>query len=603
MAMIPDGGSMLRVPYTRDWDNWVSQAQTTSQAFYINGNIGNVTTSQGSLTPPMGQGFPGINETSSWTQLAVFKLYTYTLPPLPAPQIPVYTQTQDTLSIEYQLDDVHTYTDQHDPYQGYIENGKDGRMWMRVVLHRFGEDPVVLVNQNQSGGTRRFDVDSWVQGWIYEGAGLNISGVGGIYQSNVNDEGEIISDIDELFGMIIWLASGPRIKSTGNVDFRQQRATGVGVNLTKLGYSMQFIDTDEDPYVDPEEDDDGFSGPGGGDGDHDKTTDQITIPPDPTISATSCGFVSLYNPTLAEINQLAAQINSETFFDTLKNFFEHAQDYIAGLAILPVQPTIAGQVHPKMGWHTLDVAMNLIASQYVTVNCGSINVREFYGSSFDYAPLTQLQLFLPYIGYVNLNTDEVMDKTLNVTYKVDVYNGNAVAFVLADGSIIGQYNGNCMQEVPVSSITFDDVIRNSIMLAVNVGSGLVSMGAALGGAGANQSAQTQVDMAQAQGNLVSAVGSGLVDVMTSKPRVERSGTLGSSLGLMSVQKPHLIKIIPRQSLPKDYKTICGYPSNITATLSQLSGYVQVDKIHISGITGTEDERKEIIALLNGGVII
>lgn len=603
MAMDTDGGLMLRLPYTEDWETWVQQAQTSSLAYLINGKITPIITSQATLTPPMSQGLPGIVETSSWVQLAVFKLYTYTLPPLPAPQIPVYTQTQDTLSIEYQLDDIRTYTDQHDPYAGYIENGKDGRMWMRVVLHRFGEDPEVLVNQNQSGGTRRFDVDSWVQGWIYEGAGINISGVGGIYQRNVDENGEVISGVDELFGMIIWLASGPRIKSTGNVDFRQQRATGVGVNLTKLGYSLNPIDSEEDPYADPEEQNQGFSYPDGGDGDHDKTTDQITIPPDPTISATSCGFVSLYNPTLAEINQLAAQINSETFFDTLKNFFEHAQDYIAGLAILPVQPTIAGQVHPKMGWHTLDVAMNLIASQYVSVNCGSINVREFYGSSFDYAPLTQLQLYLPYIGYINLNTDEVMDKTLNVTYKVDVYNGNAVAFVLADGSIIGQYNGNCMQEVPVSSITFDDVIRNSIMLAVNVGSGLVSMGAALGGAGGNQSAQTQADMAQAQGNLVSSVGSGLVDVMTAKPRVERSGTLGSSLGLMSVQKPHLIKIIPRQSLPKDYKTICGYPSNITATLSELSGYVQVDKIHISGITGTEDERKEIIALLNGGVLI
>ena len=555
MAIVTDGGSLIRLPYTTDWEKWITSAATNQNAYYINANNSPIIDSQGGDRPPLSSGMPGIALTTSWTQLFRLKLYRRTLPPLPAPQVPIYEETQDTISFEYQLDDIHTYTDQHDPYQGYIENGKDGRIWMRIVLHQFGEDPEVLVNMNVPGGTRRYDVDSWTQGWIYEGMGICISGIGGLYQSNIDADGEVIPDQDELLGAVIWLACGPRMASTGDVDFRQNRSVGCGVNLTRLGYSLNFIDTDEDPYVDPDEDDDGFSGPGGGDGDHDKSSDDITIPPDPTISATSCGFVSLYNPTLAEINQLAAQINSETFFNTLKNFFEHAQDYIAGLAILPVQPAIAGQVHPKMGWHTLDVAMNLIGSQYVTVNCGYLNVKEFYGSSFDYAPLTQLQLFLPYIGYVNLNTDEVMDKTLNVTYKVDVYNGNAVAFVLADGSIIGQYNGNCMQEVPVSSVTFDDVIRNSIMLAVNVGSGLVSMGAALGGAGANQSAQTQMDLAQAQGNLVSAVGSGLVDVMTSKPRVERSGTLGSSLGLMSVQKPHLIKIIPRQSLPKDYKTI------------------------------------------------
>ena len=604
MAMVTDGGFVLALPYTTDWNKWVVQAAIGENGFYVNANSAPITSSQGADLPPYRQDDPMVMDTSgNWAVLFKMNLYKRTYPPAGEPQVPVYEETNDYIQCEFQMDDKRTYVDQHDPYAGYIENGEDARMWMRFVLYEEGEDPVVIVNQNQSGGARRYDIQSWVQGWIYEGNGINISGIGGLYQNNLDEAGELIDNQDELLGVVIWLASGPRIKSTGNVDFRQVRSVGCGINLTKLGYSLQFYDTEEDPYIEPDEDDDGFSGPGGGNGDHDKSSDDIGLPPDPTISATQCGFVTLYNPTLAQIQALASQINSETFFDTLKNFFDHAQDYIAGLAIIPVQPSTAGPYHPKMGWHELDVAMPVITSQYVTVDCGYINVHEFYGASFDYSPATRLQLYLPYLGYINIDTDEVMDKQLSVKYKVDVYNGNCVAFVFADGSIIGQYNGNCMQQIPVSSITFDDVIRNSILLAGSIGGAIVGGVAAGAAAGAVSSGVTEAEGMARTANASASIGSGLLDIMMSKPTVERSGSLGSSLGLMSVQKPHLIKIIPRQSIPKQYKEICGYPSNITATLGSLRGYVQVDKIHISGVTGTDDERNEIITLLNGGVLI
>lgn len=607
MAMVTDGGFVLTLPYFKQdqRDTWISQMGTLADGFYINGNNSQIINSDGVDRPPVSDRNPMIVQTEgAYPVLFKLNLYRRIMPPAGEPQIPTYEETNDYIECQFSTDSYQAWHDQTDPYAGYIEDGEQCRVWLRFVLFVEDEEPQVIVNMNPSGGTNRTDIDAWTQGWIYQGDGDYISGVGGYYDDALTPEGEVDPNRDEILGVILWWCGGPCIKSSGEVDWtRMNRSVGCGINLTRLGYSLQFFDTEEDPYIEPDEDDDGFSGPGGGGGDHDKSSDDITIPPDPTITATQCGFVTLYNPTLAQIQALASQINSETFFETLKNFFEHAQDYIAGLGIIPVQPSTAGPYHPKMGWHVLDVAMPVVTDQYTLVDCGYINVHEFYGSSFDYSPATSLQLFLPYVGYVNLNTDEVMDKQLSVKYKVDVYNGNCVAFVLADGSIIGQYNANCMQQVPVSSITFDDVIRNSIMLAANVGGGLVqgvAMGAAAGGV---PSGVTDAARMQAQGNAATTIGSGLLDIAMSKPRVERSGSLGSSLGLMGVQKPHLIKIVPRQSLPEDYKTICGYPSNITARLSQLSGFVQVDKIHLSGITGTDDERMEIVSLLNGGVLI
>lgn len=525
----------------------------------------------------------------NFVDICSLKLYKREYPPLPAPQIPTLVETQDMITFQREAP-APIYRDGYP----YVYTGYDGLLDLRVVLKRFGESPIVLAYTN------RFTVIS-VSGWPIwgnlTGDGYSLSNLACCYQSGLLPDGTKDPDNDEILAILASSIYGA-YRTTG-LEWFDDQSRGVYVNLTRLGYSINPINTDEEPYVDPEEEDDGYSGTGGGNGDHDKSSDVIGIPVDPTISATMCGFVTLYNPSLAQIQALAAQLQSETFWDTLKNFFEHPQDYIAGLAIIPVQPPVSTAVHPKIGWHELDVLMAPITDQYVTVDCGALDVNEFYGSSFDYAPMTKMQIFLPYIGYRDLDVDEVMGRRINVIYKVDVYNGNCIAFILVNSSILAQYNGNCMQQIPVSAVTFDDVIRNSIML---VGAAAKDV-ALLAGAGGNGNPQKQKDEEGEYQQATNDLGSSLLSVMSAKPNISRSGSLGSSLGLMGKQKPHLIKHIPKQSLPKQYSKICGYPSNITAKLSELTGFVQIDTIQLSGITGTEEEQTEIISLLNGGVII
>ena len=72
---------------------------------------------------------------------------------------------------------------------------------------------------------------------------------------------------------------------------------------------------------------------------------------------------------------------------------------------------------------------------------------------------------------------------------------------------------------------------------------------------------------------------------------------------MSVQKPYLIRRIPRQNLPADYMKLKGYPSNISGTLSDFSGLAVVDDIQLNDIPAMEPERREIMQWLTGGVLI
>lgn len=384
----------------------------------------------------------------------------------------------------------------------------------------------------------------------------------------------------------------------------------VGIFVTRDNLGMYELDIQEKTDPNEEGGEDGKSHEGGGMGDRDDHIDPVPIPPDPTISATDAGFVTLYNPSLAQLQAIGDELYTDTVWEVIKNFFKSPDEYIVGLGIIPVQPLTGAARHPKCGIFTFDTALPIVIHEYVTVDCGRIPINEYYGSAFDYAGMTSIQLYLPYIGFRDIDVDGVMDHTLGVTYKVDVYNGNCVAFVTVDGNVHYTFSGNCMQQVPTASQSFDNAISNGVALAAAVVGAVATGGAsaaeeaATGGAemiaAGGEAAATEGAISTASSNAV--IGSSMVNVMNSKPNVSRSGALGSSSGLMGVQYPYIVRKIPRQSWPSNYNEYAGYPCNMTLNLGSLTGFFVVDSINLSSVPATEAELAEILAFLKGGVI-
>ena len=97
-----------------------------------------------------------------------------------------------------------------------------------------------------------------------------------------------------------------------------------GSNYSGHGYglSQSKIAVDDEPEmwkllfpkgeIEPGYPDDN-TGAGGGFGDHDNTSDPIDIPSSPSISAASTGFISLFNPSLAQLKELASYMWSDLF--------------------------------------------------------------------------------------------------------------------------------------------------------------------------------------------------------------------------------------------------------------------------------------------------
>ena len=326
----------------------------------------------------------------------------------------------------------------------------------------------------------------------------------------------------------------------------------------------------------------GSSGTGGGGGSFDNTSTPVDIPNLPTISASHTGFISLYNPTLNQLNELASYLWSDLFqIEGWKKLFANPMDAILGLSIVPVTVPSGGTREVKVGNIGTGIQLTVASSQFVEVNCGSIDVKEYWGAYLDYEPYTQAQIFLPYIGIRPISVDEIMGKTVSVVYHVDILTGACCCFVKCGDSVLYTYNGQCSIPIPITGANYASIVNGVIGVASSVGSLVASGGS---------SAPTAIP----------GIASSIVNQM--KPQIEKSGSISGSAGVLNMQTPYLILIRPRQALPIDQNKFIGYPSLITVKLTELSGYTEVQSIHLENIPATQEELAEIESLLEGGVI-
>lgn len=356
--------------------------------------------------------------------------------------------------------------------------------------------------------------------------------------------------------------------------------TESAINAITEWLDEYIIEESTDPYlpdgVDP-------SGTGGGTGTFAETGDTIGIPGLPTLSAVDTGFITLFNPSAAQVKSLANYMWSSSFdLTTFKNIVANPIDCILGLTIVPVDPPNAGSKTVSVGNIPTDVTMPYLSSQYVEVDCGTLNVQEFWGSYLDYSPYTKMSLYLPYIGIIPLDIDDVMNASIEIKYHVDVLSGACVAYVLCNGTQLYTYVGQCSSNVPITSNDFTNTVN-----------GILGIAGALGKLSADGGASAPTAISEVAANAINAL----------KPNIQKSGAMSGTGGLMGVQTPYLICQRPRQSVPAYQNTFTGYPANITAKLSDLSGYTEVESIHLDGLSATQEEQQEIMDLLTSGVII
>ena len=333
------------------------------------------------------------------------------------------------------------------------------------------------------------------------------------------------------------------------------------------------------------------SGPGGGDGNYTDKSDPIDFPTLPTGGAMACGAVHAFHVTSGIITSMFQKLWSTSILDldTWQKLVTSPLDCIISLHALPFAPVDGASKNIYFGNFDTQLSSPIVANQYVTIDCGYIDVTKFFGSAMDYSPYTKFQIYLPFSGIHSLMADDVQATRVHVKYNIDVLTGDCVINVKCGQSVLYKFTGNCKQQIPITA-------RDSTALG-NLISGIagVAMGAVKGAAFGPE------------GAAIGAAGAGIagaVSVAMRKETITRSGDLSGSTGMLDDFTPYLIIHRPQQSLAVDYNKFKGYPSNITAVLGTLSGYTEVEHINLQSIpNATSDEMNEIKNLLQNGVLL
>lgn len=318
-----------------------------------------------------------------------------------------------------------------------------------------------------------------------------------------------------------------------------------------------------------------------------------TNPPDVGIGVTpplnvpvgsASALWAVYNPTQAQIDALGAWLWSNNFVDQLLKMFNDPMQAIIGLHKTFIPPVTGSAQDIKVGYLNSGVSSLTVPVQYSSVDCGTIDCAEYFGNVFDYAPYTRVYLYLPFIGFKELDVAQVMRGRINVKYRGDAYTGCCLAEVSVtrdgeSGGVLYTYSGDCAARYPLSHGSYMGIVNAIAGIGIGIGTALAGA-PSIGVAGA-------VGMAQ-----------------HARATVEHSSSFSGNSGAMGIKKPYLVIMRPQTAMASNYEHFTGQPSNSNVVLGSASGYVRVKECHVEDIaTATDAEKQMIESALKTGVII
>lgn len=292
------------------------------------------------------------------------------------------------------------------------------------------------------------------------------------------------------------------------------------------------------------------------------------------------GFVSVYAPTSAQLRAFSQFLWSKDFVDIVNKFFSDPMNAIIGLHMIYCEPSLGSNQSIIAGFVDSHVVSRTVSNQYVTIDCGSVTVKEYYEDARDY-DFTNISVFLPFIGIHELKAKDIIGKTVKIIANVDVLTGTLLYKIQVNNRTLYTYSGNCAVQLPISGASYNSILTSTLSLAAGV-VGTVASGGALAPV---------------------LAGGAIGAIAGSQTSVQVSNNIGSNAGAMGNKKPYLIINRKNSYNANKYYTIQGYPANEYVLLSNCKGFTKVKECHLENIPATNEEIDEIYTLLKEGVIL
>lgn len=328
------------------------------------------------------------------------------------------------------------------------------------------------------------------------------------------------------------------------------------------------------------------------------------------------GFTSIYSPDPSQIKQLSAILWDDTFLDAMeKSAVGNPMDAIINLAWVPLNTSSICDTaeNVAIGKYKTGIYMPPLKQASIRIDFGSINVAEKWGSANDYKG--SVDVFLPFIGWVQTNISEAMGGKLQLYYDVNLLSGDFVAKleivntwmrVYKRTVTLYQHNGNLQCNIPVTGINYSDYYKNRVGGAAQIIGAVASgiSGAAAGFAMGGPVGGAIGGALGAAGALGGAVGG--VNQMLTPPTIARSGNLTGAGAAMSLKKAKIVIRRPNQYMPDPsgtYGPYIGMPAYVSRYMKDLKGFNVIDADKMDGFQGTSEEMAEFSALCKGGIYL
>ena len=187
--------------------------------------------------------------------------------------------------------------------------------------------------------------------------------------------------------------------------------------------------------------------------------------PQPVEPTEELPFVNIYNPTQAQLVDAANKL----FMNFDSGQVVNISPYIVSIHKVFVPVSTDTEFQPiKFGKYNTQVNSKVVNQKVARVSCGKVTVPELYHNALDYSPFTTVRIWLPFLGFYDLSIDELSNKEIELTYKIDLVNGKALAEISNDDGVIYRFVGTAYAQEPYHTESLNNMSTAYINGAYNM---------------------------------------------------------------------------------------------------------------------------------------
>ena len=293
------------------------------------------------------------------------------------------------------------------------------------------------------------------------------------------------------------------------------------------------------------------------------------------ISAGIGVLTTTFKMTKERLQQLGQFLWGSSIFDKFSLINNNPIENIVSCKAIPIEQSGTNQ-QIVLGNVETGVNGEKISNNFGKKIIGTITIAEYYKNFLDYSPYTNVIIYLPYIGFRELDTSMIMGKTLKVEYTTDCITGGCLAQISVGGVRLYEFTGNMGIDIPITASNRAQVEAGYIQAGV---------GAAMSLAGGNIAGATTA----------------LINSATAQYHYSSTGNPSPMCVASTNRTCYVVIDRPQFQKLKAFNHTRGQKCNLSKTIGSLKGFTICDSnIDLSGISATESEKDEIVNILSTG---